>query len=168
MELIYQLNKLAAEMQDITKYINYGGCCVVAAAVAPLLKKQVPTKIRVAAHEWYYENINLKEAMKKVNRELIDDCYQWNDNGVYFGHVYLEFEYNGITYYFDSDGVSLTPPIEEVFRTYEGNLTHTAARKLASNSSNWNSVFPRSTIPDIRRAVHKFGDWIKSLTLEPV
>jgi len=85
------LRKLGRHVQeDITGgCLNYGGCAVYAALVGRELQRLgVPVGVVVNG----YGGANLDEVRLKVTD--VGDKGQWNDNGVYFNHVGLEYAIN--------------------------------------------------------------------------
>lgn len=151
-----ELNKLkvlSCRLNKITPYINKGGCCVVAALMAPLLNKHVYTKIRVLSKA--YEHNSMDNARLQVVRNTVTE---WNNNGVIFGHILLEMSVDGKTWWYDTDGLYSTLPYEQGWGVHDGVLMFDEAIELAKDRNSWNEKFNRSAIWDITRAIHQFFD----------
>lgn len=150
--LITTLREMAKQIDRRIPDVNYGGCCVVAAEIADKLQHIVPTRIRVAGY-FGANGCNVDVAHQKVGNSA--NGYDWHENGIYFGHVIVEFDYRGRTYHLDSSGVHKAGRCEPSFgyELYDGNLPLEAAKALADEWSNWNSRFNRKYIPLIKSIV---------------
>lgn len=144
MNLLDTLNNISKQLKrDINTSINSGGCCVVAAILASHLKNIIPYKIVVlddgCAH------------IDRVRAELRNnyDIREWNNNGVTFGHVLVEFEYGNATYWVDSNGVHDSLVDMWYGEILSGSLTLKEATALAESSKGWCTLFNRDYIPQI-------------------
>lgn len=147
------LTKLRAMAKQLDRVpdVNYGGCCVVAAEIANQMQGMVPTRLRVG-HLW---NIDTDIETARNNISNVANGYEWHENGVYFGHVIVEFDYQGRTYHMDSSGVHKAKDVDPSFgyELYSGFLPLSDAKALAGVWSNWNSRFDRCYIPRIKNIV---------------
>ena len=146
------LRKLGRHVQeDITGgYLNYGGCAVYAALVGRELQRLgVPVGVVVNG----YGGANLDEVRLKVTD--VGDKGQWNDNGVYFNHVGLEYAINGHAYHCDSEYLSRARHHPQLNRLYPGRLAVDEAEALADDPIGWNRCFDRRLIPEIKEAVEE-------------
>jgi hypothetical protein len=127
--------------------INYGGCCVFAALLAPSLKKLGKVKIRVQDFDTDLDAIAYARERVKSN-----NVHEWNDQGVHFYHVAIELEYKGKKYHVDACGVSDATR----FDFLKDGLTFKEATELGNNPLGWNRSFNRLEVPMIKRRVNKF------------
>jgi hypothetical protein len=98
-ELLTALDKLAKTARTQYRYINSGGCCVFAVEVARWLETAgIPVWIVVAARD---AEGNLRKIRQYV--EDVGNAVEWNDNGVFFHHVGIKFEYKGKTYHYEAE-----------------------------------------------------------------
>lgn len=152
-----QLRELAAKLDRNIKYANHGGCCVVAVEIAKHLRNIYPTKIRVSTDYDEYADVELSDAANRVYDHA--DGEEWNDNGIYFGHVIVEFKYKGRKYHIDTNGVKRARNVDPTFGwiLYPGELPYKAAEILAAQDSGvWNWTFNRKQIPKLRKIVEAF------------
>lgn len=166
---ISDLTMLSTMLTEVTPYINYGGCCVVASMVAPHLSQHFDTKVRVMGR-WLEEDINLNAV-----RETMTDnnVHEWNKNGVHFAHVVLEINDGNQSYWFDSDKLHVGDGagMYEQFVLYDGDITADEAAQLSEESRSWNSKFPRDTIPQLQAVVDEFFEaytYPEQLSLEAI
>lgn len=152
---IEQLRKLSSQIQHNVPDVNLGGCCVVAVEIAQHLRNKFPTKIRVSNSWGTHDDTPLELIAEAVDD--IDDLYCWMENGVGMGHVFVEFEHNGRSYYMDSTGVHAASGRDPAFRwpLYAGQLPLDVAKRLA-DYGDWNHTFNRSYVPRIRAYVNNF------------
>lgn len=148
--LITKLRAMAKHLDRVPD-VNYGGCCVVAAEIAEHMQNKVPTRLRVA-HLWN-TGAHIDDARNNVSD--VANGYEWHENGVYFGHVIVEFDYLGRTYHMDSSGVHQAKNVDPSFgyELYAGFLPLDDAKALAGQWANWNTRFDRSLIPRIKAIV---------------
>jgi len=59
-------------------------------------------KVAIAIGNNDYDDVSIDDARLRVS---VNDIEEWNDTGVYFNHVVVEFTYEGRDYHIDSSGV---------------------------------------------------------------
>lgn len=153
MDGINKLRILSARINRIDPKVNSGGCCIVAAVVAKQLCRFIPVKIRVINHAGR-GNKSIIKARYKVG---YNEVSEWNENGIYFGHVLLEFKVNGVTHYWDTE--TFAPAIHSKYtrwKLHPGALTVKEAWELGNDTDGWNDSFNRDNIQTIRNAVYHF------------
>lgn len=140
---------------------NWGGCCVVAALVAPELSKHFDSvKIRVQNSPWDARaDVNVTEVANNLPR-VHRSNKPWERNGVEFYHVYVEFQHGGRVYNFEAGGCYTHPP--DCNPPLPGELPLKHARALAAWPSNWNRSFDRRDIPRLKTEVRGFFRALKS------
>ena len=154
MTLIPKLEELAHTIDDQISKVNRGGCCVVASLVALHLQHVVPVR-GVVFDEWGRSNQSIDEVRPLIHN---NNKSEWNDNGVNFGHVKVEFDYGGTTYQFDSDGVTLVDHNTIDCDQIPGYLNVDELIYLAADTG-WNSWFNRDQIPKLHSLINKtFSD----------
>ena len=156
MALIGQLNKLGKAVNEKYPNVNYGGCCVYAALVAEaLLLHNVNVRGIVASRDaWEFNRYNSIDDIRPYIRYHTID--RWQDNGVDFSHIGLEFEVNGKLRHYDSNGVKRAARHFDNMPVYKGRLQVYELVKLASRAQGWNSYFNRRHIPKIRALVQEY------------
>ncbi len=151
MDLIEKLNLLGKAVHKNSPNINFGGCCVFAAAVALELEKHgVKARGIIASHNATYHEIPLGRIRPKVKNNSI---YEWRDNGVYFGHVGVEFTYRGKLYHYDTEGVHPKAATLDNTPIYKGRMKPEEMDAIASSPEGWNTTFPRRQIPSVKRLI---------------
>lgn len=148
--------------------VNYGGCCAVAYAFAKHLQKYFPVKIIVANYAWMEKNDqDVSEIRQKLSTNTLA---AWNENGISFAHILVEFEVDGITYHLETeDGLK-----ERHTHTLgkhpilKGHLSLTDAEELANNPDGWNDRFDRDQLPAINKAINKFFQRNKPEMFQPL
>jgi hypothetical protein len=156
MSLVSQLNKLGKAVNKEYPNVNYGGCCVYAALVAEaLLLHKVNVRGIVASREAHYFNIynSIDDIRPHIKHHTLD---RWQDNGVDFSHIGLEFEVNGKRRHYDSNGVKMARRHFDSMPIYTGRLQVYELVKLAGKAQGWNSCFNRRHIPKIRAMVQEY------------
>jgi hypothetical protein len=152
-----QLRELASKLKTNLKKPNQGGCCVVAVELAKHLQDIYPTKIRVSTDYDDYADTDLNDAANRVYDHA--DGYEWNDNGIFFGHVVVEFTYKGRKYHMDTNGVKRAKDVDPTFGWifYPGHLPFKSAKILADQDEGvWNHTFNRKQIPKMRMLISNF------------
>ena len=156
-DLLTYLRRLAKQLNDNIVLPNRGGCCVISAEIAEHLERIVPVRIRVS-NDWVDEDddCNLNEMVDYLGC-TVGDHDAWNDNDIAFGHVIVEFDYNGRTYHMDTSGVKLAKKRDPSFGwlMYDGHLPLHAAKALAAQQGNWNKKFNRAQIPRVKKIVEE-------------
>ncbi len=153
MSLIRKLNSLGKAVYAKYPYINCGGCCVYAALVAEaLLLHKISCKGIVAS--WDANDIpSIDEIRPCIKRNML---HEWQNNGVSFNHIGLEFEYNGKMRHYDTSGANKAGKSFDFMPIYNGRLNIVELQKLASQKTGWNNSFNRRHIPAIRAMVQKY------------
>jgi hypothetical protein len=131
--------------------INAGGCCMFAGLLASYLEKVGGAKTRVRVVDWYTDEDAIKKARPKVKRNT---PAEWNEHGVHFNHVAVEFIYKGNVYHIDARGI--TTEKRRRFTFLKDGLTVKEATELGSTQRGWNRCFDRREIPAIKRRVAKY------------
>ena len=150
---VSDLQELATRVTKVTENINYGGCAVFASMVSPHMSIFFPgSKIRVMGR-------NPEIDVSAVRPSDPTDVYEWNSNGVHFGHVVIEFSVKGETFYFDSDGVHTKEKLENEYpfaQFHVGEMLLEDVTALASTEDGWNFMFERRFIPQMKTAMREF------------
>jgi len=153
MDLIEKLNLLGQEVNKYSPKINFGGCCVFAAAVARALEAQgVKARGIVASYCASNHTTPIGKIRPKVKNNSI---HEWRDNGIYFGHVGVEFTYKGRLYHYDSCGVHTKTDKLDNMPIYRGRMKHHEMQAIANVPEGWNTEFPRRHIPHIEHLIKK-------------
>jgi hypothetical protein len=135
-----RLRKLAHKAHSQFPMMNFGGCCVFAAAVASELERHgVKHEVITSGHSY----MDLNEL--RPERNTVE---AWNSMGVGFGHVGVRLKLKGQWFTYDSER-PLVPGKREFGRTSwdepwqaaRGGLTAAEATELASESNSWNREF---------------------------
>lgn len=151
-EIIKKLKKISAIANTMVPNINYGGCAVMAALVGTELEK-----LGIEVEGITTDGIPSISRNKNSNSW---DGYDWQENGVGFGHVALRFKLDDKVYTYDTDklhrgskrfGINLRDYTPTKFG--EG-LKVKELRKVASTTDGfWNEQFDRRNIPKLRKIV---------------
>lgn len=154
--MLDQLNKLARELLRNHSTIDCGGCCVVAAQMAKYLSHLVPVQIVTGNGSWSAE---LEDTLDDIRPHInSNNKYEWEENGVHFSHVLIEFEYDGTVYAFDSThGVRHKEEYwsRSPWTRLEGSFLQEEAESFAKDNS-WNEMFDRAEVPIVRRRITNF------------
>lgn len=157
--LIPVLNQLGVDITKEIPDINNGGCCVFAAIVGEeLAKKRIP--IRFAVADVPDPDCLFEQPFDLVRKAITCNTLgNWNYHGVYFGHVFVEFDYNRNSYYYDTDGVihatNVPPRSCDDYEIYVDRLTLDEVRELAACQQGWNTKFNRRYIPSMRKLIKR-------------
>ncbi len=150
-DLVTALDMLGSEVNERFPNIDSGGCCVYASIVAAALKKHDIEAVGIVA-SWTAEGSRLNIDKIRTNIEK-NTVFTWNDNGISFTHVGLEFRINGRLKYYDSKGVKRANGTLDEMKVYKGRLSCDEMKKLAADWKGWNRSFNRDDIPALRRLV---------------
>jgi hypothetical protein len=150
-DLIKRLNGLGRRVLNLSPDINAGGCCVFAALVGARLEKiGKEVAIKVGSGNGRSRPLDYYRQQVGSNRPT-----EWNDVGLYFGHIVVEFFHDDDLYHYDATGMHFADG-----RTYdggypiaEGSLTVAEAAEMAADPGGWNTNFDRDDIPDIERLI---------------
>ena len=161
-ELHALLNKLGDEADRRFELLNHGGCCVFAALVARALDdKGYP--VQGVAFSWNAGTPSGKEKNIDELRPYLAGRHvkAWNDLGIRFGHVGIEF-YDGVDIHrYDSNGVADKDADLEGDPAWRGSLSIEELEYLAADDGKaqgmqaWNDAFDRNHIPTLRQLVAK-------------
>lgn len=153
-DVVKMLNDLAWKADTQIDYLNWGGCGVFAALVGRKLQ-DAGIPVGVVCGSWRHAERpgNVARARSNVSNKW--DAEEWNENGVYFGHVGLEVEIDGKLYHYDSNGVKPAGKLLDGLPIADGRVTIEEMELLAGESLNWNSEFPREQIPRLTEIVEK-------------
>lgn len=165
-DLIAALEVHGEDANERIEALNAGGCCVYAAHVAERLAKLgVPVWGVVGMWGAHENGYNANEIRERIIEEGGDplDVGAWNDNGVEFNHVLIQFVHRGRVWLHDSNG---TRPVEQDdpeltedtcgTDVMAGYLTVRELRAFADQPEWWNCWFDRDTgIPAIRAGIRR-------------
>ena len=154
MNPLEELPKLIERLERY-QHINSGGCGVIATHVAKHLQHHVPVKIVV--YNRFERDVKEVRARIKNTRSMTE----WNNAGMSFNHILIEFKYDGKTYLFDSEGVIPNKKRVEIFgynMQRSGYLTWEECAGISSRPHKWNWIFDRKQIPAIKKTIHRFFD----------
>lgn len=150
MDLFSCLKSVGRAVYKKYPYINSGGCCVYASAIATELKK-LGIECRIVVCSSYVATTidDARKQIHKSNRGNLPTVDDWNSNCVYMDHVIVEFFYNGKVYHYDTDLLHKATNKFHRMSVLSGRLTIEEATFIASTASGWNTAFNRKDIPDI-------------------
>ena len=155
MHVLTQLGKISKQVANISN-VNHGGCCVFAAAVAKQLQElKLVDDVRLRVGNPNSDD-PYSVRFDEVRTNATDTTpHEWNGQGVEFGHVIVEFTYDGIVYHYDTSGIhgADTEDPSFNFTLYADALTIEEATLLASVGQ-WNTSFDRKHIPKIHQIVN--------------
>lgn len=160
-ELKKRLRKLGAEANERFPYLNNGGCCVFAAAVAGELER-IGVEHEVIVPAPYDEaTLDLSEVRKNVTN--VNEKASWNNAGVYFSHVAVRVKLGGRWHTYDSDGIrrgkydfgTSSWTGSSIYTASNGGMTAKEAKVLADEAKGWNSMFHRSNVRPVRKLVRE-------------
>lgn len=155
-ELRKRLRSLAEQTNAQFPYINNGGCCVFAAAVAGELER-LGVEHEVIVPRPYDGSHDLSEVRQNVRNP--NEKIAWNEAGIYFSHVAVRLKLNGKWHTYDTD-----KPLHRskyVFGEHcrytaaEGGMTAKEAKALADEAEGWNKTFARSNVRPVRKLVRE-------------
>lgn len=150
-----QMRKLGEAINRITNdATNYGGCGVVACAVAKELEKLgIRSDIAITTSRFSGNDINQarEEMNNRGNRwETLAD---WQSLNMDVPHAKARFDKDGRIWVYDTDdGV-------HVYRSQDykdGGFTVEEMDKMTQKQAGWNYTFPRKTIPKIQKLVRRY------------
>lgn len=158
------LPKVVAELKRIGKHINrqynsvnYGGCAVYASVVGRNLAKcGYLVRIGVSS-SWNDTDPTIDDArnniLNKNNKRA--SIEQWNDQEIYFGHVWVEVCVGGTWYAHDTNKTKMSDGVDPTFGwdQYDGFMTLEEITPLANSKRGWNTEFDRYQIKAIKADV---------------
>lgn len=152
-----RLRKLAHAAEAQFPYLNYGGCCVFAAAVATELERHGVRHEVITTGSTFTDLRELRPESNTVDA--------WNSMGVGFGHVGVRMKLHGKWFTYDS-ARPLMPGkrwFGEMAYSYGpfhaavGGLTAAEATELADENGAWNPEFcHRVNTPLVREMVERY------------
>ena len=155
--IIEQLNEAMEAFRNEFRSINSGGCCVMATLIAERLIDVVPD-VEIKVYTW-----SEHDDVDALREEIIDPMnkFEWNEAGVSFTHVWVEFVLDGTRYAIDSDhGVLEVAAFHSrEGRPMAGAFTLDEARSFAMDGQGWNSCFDRDQIPAMQRLADELMDF---------
>lgn len=161
MTFIDDLKALAAQLDQIP-CVNYGGCGFVASRAAaafmtlsPLVSDVKLVVLDSGLPHRSKERKDINIIRTRVTRP--DEVWDWNQNGLYFGHVVVKFTHNGTSWYFDSEGVTKTLVrwANQGMYAYKGHLEVEEFLPLLKQKGSWNPTFNRRHCGTITKRVNK-------------
>jgi len=152
MNLIDTLRDVGRDTLSEFSTINWGGCCVYAAVVAAWLQEHDITTWGLVADK--------KQSPSAVDSARPKDplfVSNWNDNGITFFHVMVQFEHEGKVWTHDTEStidneLECKAVTQFSNKICPGYLEVAELVSLASDS-HWNSQFDRSLIPSVAKRV---------------
>lgn len=145
------LNRIGRRVNFLFPNINHGGCCVFAAIIGTELKRLGISARGIVAS--YYSDVgksNIDSARENVSENI---PWEWEESGVYFTHVGVEYDINGTVKHYDSNGVKRKGSRLLYLKIYDGRLTVDELKELSRTSKGWNPSFVRKDIPAMRRLI---------------
>ena len=161
MNITAKLDLLGKEVSRRYPWLNHGGCCVYAAMIVAALHKHKIKATGIVA-SWSAESLNKSGVtIDKVREGIKKNTHtEWNNNGVNFSHVGVEFEYKAKIrthkYHYDSHGVKKAGKTLDLMPIYSGRLNLEELKTLAGTKRGWNDTFDRKDIPALRKLVKDF------------
>lgn len=154
-ELRKRLRKLGNEANERFPYLNYGGCCVFAAAVAGELERLgVEYEVIVPGDK----NTDLAEVRNNVRN--VAEKEAWNKAGIYFSHVAVRLKIDGRWHTYDSDALRRSKykfggeaGYSAFYTAADGGMTAAEATALADEAKGWNTTFKRRNVRSVRKLV---------------
>jgi len=157
--VINELNELMEDIHMRFYDINYGGCGAMAAIIGNILQDRY--EIRVAIRPSVYDSSNLDAlTFDDIREQVRNNCdnesiSNWNDYGVSFGHMWVEFKHRNRWYAIDSGNCVPHKKFEDYREKYNEYMTLEDVKILGDNFDGWNTHFDRSQLPKIKRIVIK-------------
>lgn len=155
MNVIDMLNKLAIVISGEITNINKGGCAVFASHVAYHLKYNHGMKDVVLRTGWNGDKVNIDKVRKGIPSN--STSMEWNDVGIHFGHVIVEFKHRGKKYHYDAHAGVIKSQRKTVLNNYPlyaGSMTLEEGLQIASSDVGWNSQFNRKQIPKVIKIIN--------------
>lgn len=157
-ELKKRLKALGSEANEMYPSLNYGGCCVFAAAVAKELRdKGIVVEVITTGYGDSLEPLDKIRETLMNNRMSIKSIDNWQRHGVSFGHVAVRFRIGKRWYTYDSDIMrrGKTHFGLPYYKAHPGSYTVEEAIAFASKEDGWNPSFSRHDVPGVRKLVKK-------------
>lgn len=141
------LTSFADRMKELHPNMNYGGCAVFAVHMAKRLEKVVPTRIKLFS----WDKWDLDVIRPTLSNPL--DIDEWAKHVECFCHLVVEFDHNGQTYHYDTDGLRLATTSWRGDYLADGHFTIEEVSSFTAAQNLWNSMFDRAQIPAVKRRV---------------
>lgn len=158
MALIKMLNALAKDVEGNIHRVNWGGCGMFASQVAFQLKHVLNVK-DVVLRVGDYESNDGEESINNVRNHIKKNTVgHWNQAGIYFGHIIVEFRYRNKLYHYDTyGGVIAAQDVTKMngYPLYQDHMTIEEGLQLAYCRSGWNTCFDRDQIPKMLGIIYK-------------
>lgn len=136
--------------------MNWGGCGVFAAELCAVMQEIGITDARIRVYGYDCEGTDLNELEQHLRENGIDvsDTCNWNDCGVNFGHIVVEWADR----VWDSEICG-----DDISRNnqwcgndmYSGYISYDALVELAANPSGWNFMYAREQNPHVRKIIRE-------------
>jgi hypothetical protein len=131
--------------------INFGGCAVFAGALAQRLDELgLPVRVRIVCNSSDAPSTDLNTVEETIKEHYLDldDLDNWNDNGVQFSHVMVEWngmlidgECSQSVESFLMDGWIELSKVDTIA---PGDISIEATQLLAAQEHGWNFIYDRS------------------------
>lgn len=168
-ELKRRLRRLSRALNTQTKGdINLGGCGVMAGIVGEILELWgIPVEVITPAEsDW---GVSPKEAREYLQAEYWGKdwtAHDWDDGGLYRGHLAVRFVLGGKLHTWDSGGLLCSDkffgrrecggPSHVADYPFGEGMTVRECIKISSTPGGWNSMFDRRQIPLIRGLAYHY------------
>lgn len=164
MNLLDTLRELGDAINESCPTINLGGCCVYAAAVAKRLEALgIPVDVCVPTYG-HAETVDEARNNLRNNGSAGRTAKEWEEAGLYFAHVAVRFQYEGVWWTHDTDalhegrdgfGKCSWNDDKPRYQALPDGMTPDEALRIASHAKGWNSSFDRRDIPMVRSMVEE-------------
>jgi hypothetical protein len=162
---IESLNHFAKSLDQKYRYVNCGGCGVVALGLSKWMTPYVPVKIRVTTYE--HESTDTNGHLLSLDRLRPIDRLSFTEwRGITTSHqlpsivhLVVEFYIEGQRYIVDSTGVYEIDDNVDSFDGYpllDGSFCIDEIDAFVKDQSIWNRAFKRSQIPKIKKDIKQF------------
>jgi hypothetical protein len=153
------IENISAEIENTIIEINSGGCAVFAVELVKRLNLIgfVNAKLRTYGYAYNTKGViinNVEQEILATNGALPNLTGEWNDNGVWFNHVRVEWQ-NRL---WDSEGAcSLRHGRSWGWGSViqDGDISVPALDLLCKPQRNWNDTFDRKQIPNVKAIMDK-------------
>lgn len=157
--LFKQLRKLQCQVTNDHPDLNCGGCGIFAYLVGEKLQA-LGLEVEVVTPLWSYEGLPAIEVRKNVTN--INDCAEWDDNGLSRSHLAVRFKTkSGQVYTYDSDTFFRCSGYfgERLYKTdrrFGSGLTVEETKAICQQQRGWNRTFDREEIPQLQSTINHF------------
>lgn len=152
------LAAIASEVSRNVDNVNRGGCGVYAVELAKRMKKLGFTDMKLRVYSYPKANNERLVNVTSVERKVFadnppDNIYEWNDNGVYFCHVRMEWGFR--VWDVEGDEAAKTDKVWRWYPRHPGSISLKALNCLTAKRACWNPTFDRTQIPLMRKIMDK-------------